>query len=219
MLLRTTITALAVFTISNTGIFAQATKSDDGDKFRTDYRPGLPAFTMSESDKKIKKMTGTIKERILEMRTLFKKMAEYDKDLLNKSEYIHNVEDIPLAYEGKEAVNHLKQLVFKLDKGEIKGIKMTYAKKGIVHNTWDFTKILDLNDADLEKAVLEVTYPNINSRQKLEYKDFTLESRYKALRLLEFQLLSSIYFLEGKLHNLDEAKERKIARQLQGLGQ
>ncbi|MDX1958432.1 MAG: hypothetical protein SFU98_07655 [Leptospiraceae bacterium] len=235
-------TFLIIFLLTSfLGVMAQNTKSDAGDKFPGEYQPGGTSVSDGIAQKKLELIKKNISVRLnsfekgySELTELDEKFKKADKVILSsrgiryeKAEkgksgkfLVIDYDDIPLTYEPNGVPsNLLKQLVYEFDATKLKSIKMVYDKRFFLENVYNVKKTITVDPGQVEGLNLIVEHPNMYAGKKdqTDFKSFTNENKVKTLKMLENQLLVSIFKIDGLKYIASETKDRKIEYQLGGL--
>lgn len=219
-MLKTILLLQVVFLITTTQIFSvDSDKSTLGD-FQASTQELKKEELIKKSLEVINKRIGELEQRLDELSKMnpYVSYGYYSRDFKKSPEEVklRNLslksiratkdkvtivnEDTPLDFEGRHLVSYLKFVEYELSGNKIKTIRLVYEKKDFFEESNNFTKTLIFDPAQIENIKIEEAQIeaklNKDLADKMEFKDFTTDAKYKTLKSLERQLLSSIYKVE-----------------------
>ncbi len=189
-----------------------------GDNGRTNYLPGTIVVANKKSLDTVKK---SIAEKTAELEKLYERLngvpiqlrlneVQRGKDkivILND-----NRGDIP---EGNQVNTSLNYTEYEFASGKIKNIRHVYESENYYNRIMTNYKTLTIVPGQEENATVEVR--TIDKETKSEYKDFSGETRFYTLKLVENQLRYAITKVDSLLRRNALELDRKTVNSLGGI--
>ncbi|MCB1177540.1 MAG: hypothetical protein KDK36_08185 [Leptospiraceae bacterium] len=201
---------------------------EDNSKFSNEFQAGVEPTKKQEEV--FKKSLEVINQRVAELEKLYEKISQTPS--------VHNLKSIskgkdklivlneskPSDFEGRQEVSHLKYIEYEISGNKVKTMKLIYEKKYFAEDVKNSLKTLTIDPAAIENSTVEektladtAYFKDAKEVEKASYKDFTAETKFKTLKLVESQLLNSIYKAEILLrHNVLET-DRKAVQLAEGI--
>jgi hypothetical protein len=192
------------------------------------FKEGIQAAEKQENT--LKKSLEVVTQRVAELEKLYEKLAanpskvQLKSIVTGKDKILVVHDDQPGVLEGHHQVSHLKFVQYEFAGNKIKNIKLIYEKKNFHDNLIDSTKTLTIDPAAIDNSIVEEkTLPNTaydkksQALEKTSYKDFSPETKFKTLKMLERQLLNSIYKVEILLRKNVISDDIKANQLMEGI--
>ncbi len=192
------------------------------------FKEGIQGTEKQENT--LKKSLEVVTQRVAELEKLYEKLAakpskvQLKSIVTGKDKILVVHDDQPGIAEGKHHVSHLKFVQYEFSGNKIKNIKLIYEKKNFHDNLIDSTKTLTIDPAAIDNSIVEEkTLPDTaydkkaQAIEKTSYKDFSAETKFKTLKMLERQLLNSIYKVEILLRKNVTDEDIKSNQLMEGI--
>jgi hypothetical protein len=189
-----------------------------GDSGRTNYLPGNPIVANKKSLEIVKK---SIAEKAAELENLYARLSSMPIQLKLNEVYRAKDKIIILndnrgdILDGNQVYNNFNYTEYEFASGKIKNIRHVNEKENYYNRIMTDYKVLSIVPGQEESAIVEVR--TIDKETKSEYKDFSGETRFYTLKLVENQLRLAISKVDTILRRNTLESDRKTVNSLGGI--
>jgi hypothetical protein len=174
-----------------------------------------------KKDELIKKSLELVTKRVAELEKRFEDLhkngnkTRFKSVQANKKKVVILNDDIGEEKEGRFTVNHLKFVEYQFEGNKVKQIVLVYEKKNFFEDFNDFTKTLTIDPSNIENS--NIQEKRKTGVEKVEYKDFSPETKYRTMKALERQLLTAIFRVEILMRHKNLKDDYEANQMMQGI--